>query len=132
MREPIFGIGMQSKSAVVSSQRRVNLYAEMRPQDDGTEIVYYGTPGLDLNADFGDTPSRCEHSLGNLYYIVHLNTFYEVNNAGQKTARGTLNTSTGRVYAADDGIRIKIVDGVNGYVFDTSNPAVPLAVVADV
>lgn len=132
MRAPIFGIGLQAKSAVVSSQRRVNLYPELRPQEDGTEIVYYGTEGLDLNADFGDTPPRLVYSLGNLYYVVHLNTFWEVNNAGQKTSRGALNTSTGRVYAADNGTLIKIVDGVNGYVFDTTAPGTPLAVTADV
>jgi len=131
-RAPIFGIGLLAKSAVVSSQRRVNLYAEMRSQEDKTKIVYYGTPGLDLNADFGATPPRLVFSLGNLYYVAHLNTFYEVNNAGQSTARGTLNTSIGRVYAADNGTKIKLVDGVNGYVFDTTTPAVPLAVTADV
>lgn len=132
MRQSLFGIGLSGKSVNVSAQRRLNLYLEFRPQDDGIRIVAYGTPGLTLFADFGDTPARGFHVVGTLLYVVHRGTFWEVNNAGTMTSRGTLLTTTGRVYFADNGTTIMVVDGQFGYTFNTSTPGVPLAQITDV
>ena len=54
----IFGVGLQGKSPVVTTQRRLNMYMEFQQQRDRTLVAAYGTPGLDLFADFGDTPCR--------------------------------------------------------------------------
>src|SRR4051812_47829 len=123
MRQSLFGVGLQGKSLNVSAQRRINLYLEFRPEEDGIRIVAHGTPGLTLFVDFGDTPARGIHVLGSLLYVVHRGTFWEVNNAGVMTNRGTLLTTTGRVYFADNGTKIMVVDGTAGYTFDTSVPA---------
>ena len=132
MRAPLFGTGLQAKSQNVSSQRRLNLYIEQRNEEDGTRFVLEGTPGLAVPlVDFGDTAPRGEHGLGNFLYVVHRGTFWQVNNAGVATNRGTLNTTTGRVWFADDGTKIMITDGVNGYTYDTSAPATPLAQIVD-
>lgn len=132
MKKSLFGIGLQGKSLNVSAQHRVNLYLEFRPQEDGIEVVAHGTPGLTLFADFGDTPARGMHILGNLMYIVHRGVFWEVNAAGTATNRGTLLTTSGRVYFADNGVSIMVVDGAYGYTFNTSTPATPLAQIASV
>lgn len=42
---PLFGTGVLSQSAVVSAQRRVNCYYEIRQDGDKANIVIYGTPG---------------------------------------------------------------------------------------
>lgn len=131
MRKSLFGVGLQGKALNVSAQHRINLYLEFRPTEDGVQIVAHGTPGLSLFADFGDTPARGMHVLGNLMYIVHRGTFWEVNLAGTMTNRGTLLTTSGRVYFADNGTSIMIVDGANGYTFNTSTPATPLAQIVD-
>lgn len=131
MRKTIFGIGLAAKSPVVSSQRRLNLYLEFRPEDDGIRVVAMGTPGLDLFTNFGDTPVRGLHAMGSLLYVVHRGNFWEVNNAGVATLRGTLLTTTGRVYFADNGTSLMIVDGTYGYTFNTSTPATPLAQITD-
>lgn len=131
MRKSLFGIGLADRSLNVSAQGRLNLYLEFRPEEDGIRIVAHPTPGLSLFVDFGDTPVRGMHAVGNLLYVVHRGHFWEVNNAGTMTSRGTLLTTSGRVYFADNGTDIMIVDGSFGYTFDTSVPATPLAQIAD-
>lgn len=91
----------------------------------------HGTPGLDLFCDFGDTLPRGEHALGDYLYVVHRGVFWQVDNAGVKTNRGTLNTTAGRVYFADNGTTIMVVDGAYGYTYNTSTPATPIAVIVD-
>lgn len=130
MRTSIFGAGLQGRSAVVTSQHRINFFAELRPEDDKTRIAYYGTPGLDLFVDFGDTPARGEIEVGSLLYVVHRGIFYEVNNAGVKTSMGTLNTTSGRVDMRYNGTQVLVVDGTNGYTYTVATTT--FAVISDV
>ena len=119
---PLFGIGMQGKSPVVSAKILQELYCEFRPKGEKTHVVAYGFAGLDLFVDFGDTPPRGNISVeqNDLHYVVHRGTLWEVNNAGVKTSRGTLNTVTGAVIMAHNGTQVMIVDGTNGYIYNTS------------
>jgi hypothetical protein len=131
MRFPIFGVGLTAKSPNVSSQRRVNLYLEYRTEEDATRIVACGTPGLILFLDVGDTPPRGMLELGNSLFIIHRSTFYEVNNAGVTTNRGTLLTSSGRVHLIDNGSYIMLVDGTNGYTYNLTTHVFARIVDAD-
>lgn len=131
MRQSLFGVGLQSISPNISAQRRLNLYLEFRPEEDGVRIVAHGTPGLDLFCDFGDTPPRGLHALGDFLYVVHRGNFWQVDNAGVATNRGTLLTNTGRVYFTDNGTTIMVVDGQFGYTYNTSTPATPIAQIVD-
>lgn len=96
----------------------MNLYLDIQPQEDKTQISLHPTPGLTLFVAFGNNPIRGIHTVGNLMYVVHQGTFWEVNNAGAKTSRGTLTTTSGRVDMADNhaGV-IAIQDGTNGYFY---------------
>lgn len=94
MEMPVFGVGLQGKSPVITSQRRLNLYYEFQKDQDRTHVSILGTPGLSLFVDFGDTPVRGKIAVNNLNYMVHRGTFYSVNNAGVKTSLGILNTTT--------------------------------------
>lgn len=122
MQAPLFGIGMQGKSPVVTAKRLQNMYAEIRPAGESSQVVAYGTPGLELFVDFGDTAPRggIYFEPGDVLYIVHRGTLYEVNNAGVKTNRGTLGTTTGRVSLAHNGTQVLVVDGTSGYIYNTS------------
>lgn len=122
-RIPLFGLGIQSKSPNVTAQRRLNMYYEVLKQEDKTKIAAYGTPGLNLFLTFGDTPVRGAYEFRETAYFVHRGTFWEVNNAGVKTSRGTIGTTSGRVDISDNGTEIMIVDGVKGYIYDTSTLA---------
>lgn len=114
---PLFGVSQQGKSATVTSQRHLNLYAEIIQDAEKARVVFYGTPGLVLFTSFGDTPVRGGIAIGDLIYYVHRGVFYEVNNAGIKTNRGTLGTTSGRVRMAYNGTQIALVDGTSYYVY---------------
>lgn len=114
----LFGISQYGKSKNVTAQRRLNCYIEPQPGDDRSKVVVYGTPGLDLFASFGDTPIRGLYQKGDYMYAVHRGTFYEINNAAVKTARGTIGTTSGRVYMADNGSQLMLTDGVLGYIYN--------------
>lgn len=113
----LLGLGQQGKSSTVTAQKHLNLYAEFPPDQEKGRIAFYGTPGTTLKTSFGDTPARGWIKVGSLYYVVHRGTFYEVNNAGTKTSRGTLSTTSGRVDMAYDGAVILVVDGTAGYTY---------------
>src|SRR3989304_9598094 len=116
---PLFRANQEGKSVVSTAQRHLNLYAEIDPDAEKSRLVFHGTPGLILRAgsSLGNTPIRGWIAAGDLYYLVHRGTFYEVNNAGTKTSRGTISTTTGRVDMAYDGTVILITTGSNGYTY---------------
>lgn len=122
---PLFGIGMQGKTPVVTAKRLQNFYIEYRPQGEKTHVVAYGFPGLDLFVDFGDTAARGLLSVeqNDLLYPVHRGMLWEVNNAGVMVSRGTLNTQSGSVGMAHNGVQIMTVDGTNGYIYNTGTLA---------
>lgn len=128
MRIPLFGLGMLAKSPYVTAKYMQNMYAESRPQSiagggpEKSQLVAYQTPGLSAPfIDFGATPPRGSifFAPGNVSYIVHRGALWEVNNAGAKTQRGTLNTQSGRVSLAHNGKQVMVVDGTNGYIYST-------------
>jgi len=130
---PLFGLGLQSKSPNVTANKLINAYYEFQKEKDRTRVAIYGTAGLSLFINNGDTPWRglLPFSPNSLLYGVHRGTFYEVNNAGVITARGTIGTTEGRVDICDDGTIITVVDGSEIYTYDTSSPATPIAAVTD-
>lgn len=100
-----------------------NVYLEFRPEGEKVRICAFGTPGLDAPiVGFGDTPIRGKplaFEPGNLAFEVHRGFLWEINNAGVKTNRGTLNTTNGTVFLAHNGTQVMVVDGVNGYIYNT-------------
>src|SRR4030065_1301206 len=129
---PLFGTATQGKSSTSTSQRHLNIYTEIVPEGEKSRLVFYGTPGLLLRAgaSLGDTPSRDWIGIGSLYYLVHRGTLYEVNNAGIKTSRGTISTTSGRVDMAYDGTVILITTGTNGYTYTISTLTLTLIAAA--
>ncbi|MCR4308160.1 MAG: packaged DNA stabilization protein gp10 [Candidatus Berkelbacteria bacterium] len=119
---PLFGTNLQGKSSTSTSQRHLNLYVENVIDGEKSRLIFYGTPGLILRAgaSLGDTPIRGWIAVGSLYYLVHRGTFYEVNNSGTKTSRGTLDTTSGRVDMAYNGTVILITTGTTGYTYTIS------------
>jgi hypothetical protein len=131
---PLFGIGLHGKSPDVTANKLINAYYEFQQEKDGTRVAVYGTPGLSVFTDQGETPWRGVHTFpptGNAYG-VHRDTFYEIRGDGITTAHGAIGTSEGRVDIDDDGTRIIVVDGDETYVYDTSAPATPIAAVTDI
>lgn len=120
---PLFGLGNQGKSANVDAQERKNLYIEVQQDAEKHVLTLYPTPGLQTFVNLGVTPIRGLYEKGEVLYAVHQNTLYSINNAGVATSLGTLLTYSGRVGMSDNGTQIIIVDGTNGYIYNTSTLA---------
>lgn len=129
MRYPLFGTGLKGKSPNLTDQHRLNLYLEKREEDDKSPMCAYGTPGKGLKVSFGETPIRAMDAINDLFYVVHRGTFYSVNNAAEKTALGSLLTTSGRCSMQDNGNIIQIIDGQYGYTFNiAAYNTVPVAI----
>jgi hypothetical protein len=120
---PLIGAGLKSKSVAVSAQRRVNCYLEPQKDHDKTSLAVYGTPGLTKVLDEGALVYRGGITLGTSLYVSRGNIFEEVSNAFSVTDRNSasrLTTSSGRMSFATNETSMVMVDGTNGYTFDTS------------
>jgi hypothetical protein len=136
MRKPInlFGLGFQGKSPNVTANRLINCYYEFAKIDaDRTKVSIHGTPGLRRALNAGVSPWRGLISMPgtNRYYGVAYNVFYEVDNVGNLTPHGTIDSLSGRIGITTDGTQILVVDGQKGYGYDTSVPATPIAQITD-
>lgn len=116
MRIPILSNSYKGISSDVTSETRINCYAEIGP-DGKTVQRIYGTPGCVEFADLGAQPVRGMHAFGDFMYAVSSDQFYQINNAGTATAKGTLNTISGNVSIRDNGTQIIIVDGTDGWIY---------------
>lgn len=115
---PLFGSGMRSKSRVMDSQGRVNLYYEFSQDGDKTPFAIYGTPGLSVATSLpGGVPVRGWVTDGSRWFVVQGATLWELDVNLIATARGTLTTNSGRVSMDTNGVQVMIVDGAAGYTF---------------
>lgn len=120
---PLFGLGYESKSPTVTSQKLINMYREPQRDADKSAMALYGTPGLTLFAAIGNGPQRGMRAVGNYMYVVSDSSLYRVDSDATVLLLGTLNTSTGRVGMTDNGTQVMIVDGSYGYIFHTGTLA---------
>ena len=125
MQIPFTGGNYAGRSTNVASQEMINYFYEKNI--DGESLV--STPGSTVlvTPKSGEVRGGIEYN--DLAYFVIGNTLYEINSAGTATSRGTINTSTGRVSMAHNGLRggassgnkqIMIVDGSNGWIYDNT------------
>lgn len=120
---PLFGLGNFGKSRNVSAQQRTNLYAEIHQDGEKGNLTLYPTPGLSTFVNFGAYPSRGIWKKDDVLYVVNRFTLWKVTNDGTMSNIGTLATSSGRVDITDNGTQIIIVDGPNGYIYNTDTLA---------
>lgn len=113
-----------SRSLNASAQRCVNLYPELNPADAAAPMTFYGTPGRKLWSTLPTGPARFMFKASNgVLFAVGGSRLYRYN-AGAWVDIAGLATSSGRVYAADNGISAVFVDGT------TTAPTVNLSTFA--
>ncbi len=120
VKVPFVGGSYSGRSTNINSQRAVNLFVAIDKDDAKEVIALYGTPGLKpfcaLEAQGADTCIRGLHEMGSLLYAIIGNRVYSVTSAGVAILLGTISTSTGNVFMADNGTQMIIVDGsATGY-----------------
>lgn len=113
MRIPLTGGAYAAKSVIADAQRCINLYPEQNPQDAAAPTTHYPTPGL---TPYATPPSAAEarclfrSSNGSLFVVLG-NTVYSYGTFHGFQFLGTLTTSSGPVYIADNGFDAFVVDG---------------------
>jgi Phage stabilisation protein len=122
----LFGSGVFGKSSVITNQRRVNVYFEIREDQEKAKIAVLGTPGQTLFVNLGSSPARGMYPFGGYLLAVAGNTLYKITNLGVVTSIGTLQTAAGFVGMADNGKGVLIVDGSKGYFYDGTTFTSPI------
>lgn len=114
----------ESRSLSLSAQRVVNYYVEAVPVKAKAPAVIFNAPGIKSFGSGGLAGSvRAAHMMGGVLYVVAGNTLYSVTSAGVATSLGTINTHNGNVGMAVNRAspqELGIVDGVEGWTYDTS------------
>ena len=122
MKIPFLGGAYEGRSSNVSPETCLNMFYEKGKS--GESLV--GTAGSTVKVTPLQGEVRGGIAYNGLAYFVISNTLYEVNSAGTATSRGTINTTTGRVSMAHNGIRtsanqqIMFVDGTDGWIYDNT------------
>jgi hypothetical protein len=117
MKIGLVGPTYQETSLPFDAQRSVNLFAVFDPQ--GKEVAaMYGTPGLRLFGVAGQGPGRQMFAAQNgRSFLISGATLYELDAAGNATARGGLLQSQGNVSMAENGLQLAICDGQTLFIF---------------
>lgn len=125
-RVPLIQGAYSTRSVIANAQRCVNLYGEPNTQDADAPMTFYLTPGLTTIAQ---APNVAEFrglylSSNNKLYGVVGNKVYYIDGAFAFTDIGTIVSSTGQVYMADNGTTMVIVTGTSeGYTVDIATNA---------
>src|SRR3990167_427059 len=120
MKLNIVGPAYQFRTVDFDYQRCINWYPVI--DQGGKEVMsLFPTPGYNLFS----TPSSTGEVRGlfthkDVGYAVVSNTLYTVDDEGTATSRGTLNTSSGKVYMAANPTQVMITDGIAGYIYTIS------------
>jgi hypothetical protein len=96
----------------LNSQRCVNMYPQIEGPGAKYPISLRLCPGMERFAVGGSAPCRGGglNVNGSMFWVFG-NQLVEIDEAGNRTVRGTLGTSTGRITMAATHIEIGIVDG---------------------
>ena len=109
---------VKSRSIAASGGNIKNLFAEI---NEDQSIALYGTSGKVAIANVGlGGAIRGMIAANNVLYVVCEDTVYSVNADYVVTTIGTINTSTGLVSMASNGLDVIIVDGLYGYLVNFS------------
>lgn len=113
---PLFGSGLESYSPVVTSQRRVNCFYDVREDQDKQSVIIRGTPGSLIWQTLNTSPVRGWHVVDRVLYVVAGHTVFSISTSGIVTSLGSILTSSGLVSMDDNGVQVMIVDGTAGYI----------------
>ena len=125
LKLPILGNEISGRSRAVTAQKRQNIYVEIDNDADKGSVVAYGTPGLASFTSVGATPIRGMwwYQQENVIIAVTGKYVVEVLPDGSVVEIGQLTTESGSVSIADNGAQVIIVDGVGGYIYQYTTPA---------
>ncbi len=105
-----------SRSLPVSSQRCLNCFVEVEPQDSKAPIPLFGAPGLTAFTELPEKPVRGLWNFRGTMYAVAGLSLYRINRAGGYKRIGGGITGNGVVSMSDNGVQIMVVNGLGGFI----------------
>jgi hypothetical protein len=100
----------------VNAQECMNFYPVLDQQEG--KMALYPTPGLKSHATIlAANPIRGLHKMGTDLYIAVGAKLYKRTSGGSNSELGSLDTSSGVVYFADNGSKLMLTDGTEGYTY---------------
>lgn len=115
---PFIGPSYRYRSVNFDAQRSVNLYPIKSEVGDSKAIsALVGTPGKETFCQVDKNQTRGSHEVFGRGFFVVGTDFFELFADGSSVSRGTLNSLSGLVTIADNGLQIMLVDGEDGYIF---------------
>ena len=120
LRIPFVGPSYQARSLNADAQRTVNCYVEMDNASPRAPAALYGTPGTVKRLTFPTYPVRAAIKEGAYTWWLAGSVVYRVDGGYNITTVGTITTHTGEVGLASNGQELLIVDGIGGWIIDTS------------
>lgn len=114
---PFIGGSYPAEAKPFSSQRTVNLFAELDP-NYRTKAVLEGFPGHKKWTQAGNGPIRGGVEFQGRLVVVSGNTVYRITKGGFASSIGSIATSSGLVSMDENGAQVMLVDGKDGYVYD--------------
>jgi hypothetical protein len=126
----LVGPGYLGRSTNVNTSRCVNFYPTLESPGSKNISSLVGTPGTLFHVNVGSGPIRGIHVFNDLMYLVSGGTLYSVDeDKNISSSLGTLQTSSGRVVMADNGLeptggdQLVLADGNFIYIFDVGTSA---------
>ncbi len=122
MQQPAFiGPAYQLGSVAVDAQQCINWFPEVNELGTGKNqevAALVRRPGLKKLATVSPGPCRgmWERTSGGTRHMVSGNKLFDITDRFNPVDKGTLQTLTGPVGMADNGLQLLIVDGLKGYV----------------
>jgi hypothetical protein len=113
----IFGTGIRAISSTITSQRRVNMYYDPRPDLENNPIVLIQTPGLTRLVTLPEAPIRGMWQNGNYAYVVAGGSLFLITYQGFTFVGSFGNGNSTPVSMRNSLIDLVIVDGSNVYSF---------------
>lgn len=116
-------LGLQSyksDSLPLSAQRCINAYAEIQPKGAKTPVAVKGHPGIPTFGTLGSGPVRGMFEMNGIAYAVSGTGFYSIDADGNGTLLGTGITGINVVSIDGNGFQVGIVNGVAGFIYDTT------------
>lgn len=119
----LLGQPYAGKGLIASGQQAINVYGEANDKSAPVPITYYQFPGTDLySTPLNPGISRCNYrtSKGTAYTVVGPTVYLQQNN-GVMVFVGSIPDRASKVYMADNGLAVIVVDGSNeGWAIDIS------------
>lgn len=100
----------KARSGLMSSERLLNMYAELNPEESPFRVSLYGTPGVDIWTLLDNyQPIYGMQVMGENLYVVCGVSVYKINSTKTMTLLGTIGTTPGRVMMTENGTQVTIL-----------------------